>query len=159
MGFFRMLLYCNCFSVNYIKVPFLKSYQESDSTNLTYMIQWKRCKKQNIGETKRTLRERFKKHRQVTNNPLQANATAAVRAVPSHFNQPGHSIADMKLIPLELQPTLSMSRRKGREAYLIDRGKTLSPDGLNRRNEYWIELFLFLFFLYNHLPVYYSIWY
>ena len=80
---------------------------------------------QYIGETKRTLREdreRFKEHSQATNNPLHANATAAA---PSHFNQPGHSIADMELIPLELQPTLSMSRRKAREAYLIDRGKTL----------------------------------
>ena len=57
-----------------------------DSTNLTYMIQCKRCKKQYVGETKRTLRERFKEHRQATNNPLHANATAAV---PSHFNQPG----------------------------------------------------------------------
>ena len=73
------------------------------------MIQCKRCKKQYIGETKRTLRERFKEHRQVTNNPLHANVTAAV---PSHFNQPGHSITDMELILLELQPTLSMSRRK-----------------------------------------------
>ena len=71
------------------------------------MIQWKRCKKQNIGETERTLRERFKEHRQATNNPLHANATAAVRAVPSHFNQPGYSITDIKLIPLELQPTLA----------------------------------------------------
>ena len=86
-----------------------------------------------IGETKGTLRERFKEHRQATNNPLHANATAAVA---SHFNQPGHSIADMDLIPLELQHTLSMSRLKAREAYLIDRGKTLSPDVLNRRNEH-----------------------
>ena len=31
-----------------------------DSTNLTYIIQCKRCKKQYIGETKRTLREHFK---------------------------------------------------------------------------------------------------
>ena len=69
------------------------------------MIQCKRCKKQYIGETKRTLRERFKEHRQASTNPLHANATAAV---PSHFNQPGHSIVDMELIPLELQPTLSM---------------------------------------------------
>ena len=61
----------------------------------------------------------------------------------------------MVLIPLELQPTLSVSRRKAKEAYLIDRGKTLSPDGPNRRNE--PELFLFLFLLYNHLPVHYSI--
>ena len=86
------------------------------------MIQCKTCKKQYIGETKRTLHERFKEHRQVTNNSLHANATAAV---PSHLNQ-----------PLELQPTLSMSRPKAREAFLIDRGKTLSPDGPNRRNKH-----------------------
>ena len=66
-------------------------------------------------------------------NPLHANITAAA---PSHFNQPGHSIVAMELIPLEQQPTLSMSRRKAREACLIDRGETLSPDGLNRRNEH-----------------------
>ena len=90
-------------------------------------------KKQYKGETKPTLHECFKKHRQTANNPLHANVTAAV---PLHFNQHGHSIADMELIPLELQPTLSMSRRKAREAYLIDRDKTLSPDGLNRRNEH-----------------------
>ena len=41
-------------------------------------------------------------------------------------------LADMELITLELQPTFSISRRKAREAYLIDRGKTLSPDSLNR---------------------------
>ena len=83
------------------------------------MIQCKRCKKkQYLGETKRTLRERFKERRQATNDPLHANATAAVpwrggggggrAAVSFHFNQPGHSIADMELILLELQPTLSM---------------------------------------------------
>ena len=32
--------------------------------------------------------------KEATNNPLHANATAAV---PYHFNQPGHLIADMKL--------------------------------------------------------------
>ena len=90
--------------------------------DLTHIIQCKRCKKQYISETKRTLHERFKEQRQATNNSLHAKATAAV---PSHLNQPGLSIADMELIPLELQPTLSMSRRKAREAFLIDKGKTL----------------------------------
>ena len=66
------------------------------------MIECKTCNKQYIGETKRTLRERFSEHRQATNNPLHANAAAAV---PSHFSLPGHSITDMGLIPLELQPT------------------------------------------------------
>ena len=76
------------------------------------MIQCKRRKKQYIDETKCTLHERFKEHRQAANNPLHANATAAI---PSHFNQPGHSITDMELIPLELQPTLSMSHHKARD--------------------------------------------
>ena len=70
---------------------------------------------------------------------LHANFTAAV---PSHFiNLATRSQSDMELIPLELQPTLSMSRRKARDAYLIDRGKTLSPEGMN------FGLFPFLFLL------------
>ena len=73
-----------------------------------------------IGETKRTIRERFTEHRQAKNNPHHANSTAAV---PTHFNLPGHSSADMRLIPLELQPTINASRRKAREAFLIYRGK------------------------------------
>ena len=76
------------------------------------MIQCKRCKKQYIDETKCTLHERFKEHRQATKNPLHTNATAAI---PSHFNQPGHSVTDMELIPLELKPTLSMSHHKARD--------------------------------------------
>ncbi len=44
---------------------------------------------------------------------------------------PGHCTSDMYLVPLELLPTKSTSRRKAREAYLIDRGKTLEH-GLNR---------------------------
>ena len=62
------------------------------------MIECLRCKKQHIGETKRMLRERFKEHRQATNNPNHSNATAAV---PIHFNLPGHPSKDMRLIPLE----------------------------------------------------------
>ena len=95
-----------------------------DSTNLTYMIQCKSCKKQYIGETNRTLRERFKELRQATSNPLHANAIAAV---PSRLNQPGHSIAEAK--PCH---------------------QTVWTEGMN------IGLFLFLFLLHNHLPVYYS---
>ena len=111
----------------------IKQHITCKSTNLTYMIECLRCKKQYIGETKRMLRERFKEHRQATNNPNHSNATAAV---PTHFNLPGHSSKDMRLIPLELQrPSNNGSRRKAREAYLIERERTLFPNGLNRRNE------------------------
>ena len=50
-------------------------------------------------------------------------------------SQSGHSIIHMELISLELQPAHSTSLRKVQEVFLIDRGKTLSPDGINRRNE------------------------
>ena len=39
------------------------------------------------------------------------------------------------LIPLELIKTNRDSVRKAREAYLIERGQTLEPLGLNRRDE------------------------
>ena len=41
----------------------------------------------------------------------------------------------MLLIPLELQVTNNPSRRKAREAYYIQRGQTLTPYGINRRNK------------------------
>ena len=78
----------------------IKQHITCKSTNLTYMIECHKCKKQYIGETKRTLRERFTEHGQATNNPSHANATAAV---PTHFNLPDHSIKDMKL-PFEWHP-------------------------------------------------------
>ena len=104
-----------------------------NSSNLTYMIEWRRCNKQYIGETKRTLCERFTEHRQSTNNPDHANVLAAP---PTHFTDlPDHSLADIRLTPLELQPSNNAARRKAREAYFMGKGRTLSPDGLNRRNE------------------------
>lgn len=77
--------------------------------------------------------ERFTEHRQATNHPNHFNASAAV---PTHFNLPDHSIADIWVIALELQPSKHTARRKAREAYLIERSRTLSPDVLNRRNEH-----------------------
>ena len=85
-----------------------------------------------MGETKRTLRERFTEHRQAT---INANHNDTAAAVPAHFNMPGHCTSDINLILLELLPTKCTSHRKAREAYLIDRGKTLEPNGLNRRHE------------------------
>ena len=64
----------------------------------------------------------------------------------------------MELISLELQPPFSMSRRMAREAYLVDRGKTLSLDQTVWTEGMNIELFLFLFLLYNHWSLLKSTW-
>ena len=111
------------------ETPAIKQHITCKSNNLTYMIECKKCKKQYIGETKRSLRERFTEHRQATNNSDHASALAAV---PTHFNLPSHSVKDMLLTPLELHP----SRRKAREAYFTQRGQTFkTPYGINRGNE------------------------
>ena len=56
-------------------------------------------------------------------------------AVSDHFTLPGHSINDIDLIPLELIHSNRDSIRKAREAFLISKGKTLEPHGINRPDE------------------------
>ena len=69
------------------------------SCNSKNLIQCKKCHSQYIGETKRKLNERFGEHRRsILNHHQLLNPTP----VSLHFNQPGHSINDVQLIPLEL---------------------------------------------------------
>ena len=56
-------------------------------------------------------------------------------AVSEHFLSNHHTATDMQLIPLELIKSNRDGVRKAREAYLIERGQTLEPLGLNRRDE------------------------
>ena len=69
--------------------------------------------------------------RSVQNHQQLANPTH----VSEHFNLPGHSVNDIRLIPLELIHTNRDPVRKAREAHLTDKAKTLEPQGLNRRDE------------------------
>ena len=102
------------------------------SRNLIYLIHCKKCKKQYIGETKRQLNERFGEHRR---SILNHHELISPTPVSTHFNQPGHSINDILLIPLERIHNNRDSVRKAREAHLIDKAMTLEPNGINRRDE------------------------
>ena len=71
--------------------------------------------------------------------------------VSLHFNQAGHSINDVRLIPIELIRSKRDSVRKAREAHLINKAKTLHPFGINKRDEarQW-----HIWHLFNHsLPI------
>ena len=94
----------------------IKSNLTCETKNLIYMIQCNRCNLQYIGETKRRLKDRFNEHRRTIGNP---NYTAN----------------DMLLIPIEKIFSNRDSIRKAREAFLIQKGKTIDPDGLNIREE------------------------
>ena len=105
------------------------------SSNLIYMIQCSRCKVQYIGETKRQLSDRFGEHRRAIEKAITHRHIDQPTAVSDHFILPGHSINDIELIPLELIHSNRDSIRKAREAFLISKGKTLEPHGINRRDE------------------------
>ena len=82
------------------------------------MIQCNHCSKQYIGETKRRLKDCFKEHRRPVDNSSNISKPTTVS---KHFLT--------TLIPLELTKSNRDSVRKAREAYLIERGKTLEPLG------------------------------
>ena len=96
------------------------------------MIQCTKCNLQYIGETKRRLKDRFNEHRRPIINPFCSYTHTAVLR---HFLTSGHGEDHLILIPLEQLRTSRDSIRKAREAFLIHRGKTLEPAGLNRRDE------------------------
>ena len=95
----------------------ITNYISCHSKNLIYLIQCKKCHCQYIGETERQLNERFGEHRR---SILNHHHLSSPTPVSLHFNQPGHSISDVHLIPLELMRSTRDSVRKAREAHLIN---------------------------------------
>ena len=111
----------------------IKSNLTCNTKNLIYMIQCNRCNLQYIGETKRRLKDRFNEHRRTIDNP---NSKSKPTTVAEHFlSSPNHTANDMQLIPIEKIFSNRDSIRKAREAFLIQKGRTIDPDGLNIREE------------------------
>ena len=111
----------------------IKSNLTCETKNLIYMIQCNRCNLQYIGVTKRRLKDRFNEHRRTIDNPYtKSKPTTAAE----HFlTAPNHTANDMQLIPIEKVYSNRDSIRKAREAFLISKGRTLTPHGLNIREQ------------------------
>ena len=72
-----------------------------------------------------------------------------------HFlSSPNHTANDMQLIPIEKIVSNRDSIRKAREAFLIQKGRTIDPNGLNIREETY-QLFPFVFLYYVLLSCYF----
>ena len=97
------------------------------SFNIVYAILCTKenCKETYIGETKRLLRVRLDNHRGYMNNLIH-NATG------THFNQPGHTLANVHILALEQIKKNSDLYRKEREEYFIRKFNTVMK-GLNRK--------------------------
>ena len=95
------------------------------TSNVVYLIGCKKCTQQYIGETERTVRERFLEHKGYVTSKLLSKATGA------HFNQQGHSFSDMKVTVLEKIFNKNPQYRKTREKMWINRFNT-KYKGLNK---------------------------
>ena len=102
----------------------LEKYLTFETPNVIYTIQRTKCNLQYIGEIKRRLKDRFNEHRRPIIDPF-CSYTPTV--VSRYFLTSGLAEDHMILI----LHTSRDSIRKAREAFLIHRGKTLEPAGLN----------------------------
>ena len=98
-----------------------------ESNNLVYMIccQKETCQMNYIGESERRLKDRIAEHIGYIRTKKQNQATG------HHFNLPGHSLADFKVIALEKVKSSDPFYRKERESYLIRKFNTFYK-GMNR---------------------------
>ena len=99
------------------------------------MINCKRCLKtdttlpsQYIGQTGRTLRERFGEHRRRIQNNTDESA-------PIHFNLPHHTLNDVELIPLLKVRNSKANYRYAIEQHFISTAGTLK-NGINRTSDH-----------------------
>ena len=81
---------------------------------------------QYIGESERSIQERFSEHKAYVANRQLSKATGA------HFNLPGHSANEMKVSILEKVHSLDPLVRKEREELFIRKFNT-KYKGLNKR--------------------------
>ena len=94
--------------------------------NLVYCITCRKCSNQYIGETDRSLQDRFSEHRGYVTRKATHKATG------EHYNLPGHQMADMQVTILEKILNTDPQFRKTREKMWIERFNT-KYKGLNKK--------------------------
>lgn len=126
----------------------IRSYLTCDTENLIYMIQCNRCNLQYIGKTKGPLKKRFNPHRCTLDNPQ--NKSKPTKPAEHFLSSPNHTADDMQLIPIEKNFSDQDFILAAMEAYLMDKGNTIYPHGLNLRKEKF-KLFPFIQLMYHFI--------
>ena len=85
-----------------------------------------KCRKRYIGESERTLKDRISEHIGYVKTHKQGTTTG------THFNEPGHSVANLTATVLERVTSEDIFYRKERETYHIRKFNTCFR-GLNLR--------------------------
>eukprot|EP00745_Piridium_sociabile_P022976 TRINITY_DN35811_c0_g1_i2.p1 TRINITY_DN35811_c0_g1~~TRINITY_DN35811_c0_g1_i2.p1 ORF type:complete len:584 (-),score=113.49 TRINITY_DN35811_c0_g1_i2:126-1877(-) len=121
------LVECQTFQSNQTGEVFsLRKSMSCNTTNIVYMLFCAKCHTgaQYVGETKNSLKTRFYLHR----THIKQNTGTHVT---KHFNNTGHTLQDMRCIPIEIVHTNNLTLRLKRELFWIHKLKTTFPFGLN----------------------------
>ena len=105
----------------------IKKTVDCTTQNVIYLLGCRKCSKQYIGETERTMKERFLEHKNYVNSNNQSKSTGA------HFNEKGHAVSDMEITIIEKVYNQDPRYRKQREKFYIQQFNTRYK-GLNRIN-------------------------
>ena len=107
----------------YIRHPF-----SCDSKNIIYLITCTNCKKQYVGKSAKTLRERICQH----HSSIKKDQC---RYISKHFNLSGHSVARLKVQVIDSTDTGNSEHLHKLELYWINKLKSTQPNGLNILSE------------------------
>ena len=108
------------------RVQITKHY-DCQTENLCYLVNCKKCRIQYIGETDRTLQDRFSEHLGYVRNQKLEKATGY------HFNQNGHQMSDMEVSVIETINNKDSQFRKQRETEWIEKFDS-KHKGLNKKS-------------------------
>ena len=99
-----------------------------ETNNIIYMIECKKdhCKSKYIGQSGKKCAQRMSQHRGYVNNRNLNQPTGY------HFNQPGHSVSDMRITVLEKVKHKDELYRREREKYFINKFDTFK-NGMNKQ--------------------------
>uniref|UniRef100_A0A1X7UGQ5 GIY-YIG domain-containing protein n=1 Tax=Amphimedon queenslandica TaxID=400682 RepID=A0A1X7UGQ5_AMPQE len=92
------------------------------SSNIIYLITCEKCRKQYVGQTTKTLRERIYHHR-------SSIKTGQRRYISKHFNLEGHKIQHLKVQVIDTNENTETLNKL--ERYWIQKLDTMQPRGLN----------------------------
>eukprot|EP00745_Piridium_sociabile_P005366 TRINITY_DN13285_c0_g1_i1.p1 TRINITY_DN13285_c0_g1~~TRINITY_DN13285_c0_g1_i1.p1 ORF type:complete len:744 (-),score=124.94 TRINITY_DN13285_c0_g1_i1:151-2382(-) len=98
------------------------------TTNLVYLLFCDTCPNaQYVGQTKNTLYTRFTQHRSDIRRETGTLVT-------QHFGQPSHTLSNLKCVVIERVNSDTVTARLKRESFWMCKLKTVTPDGLNTRD-------------------------
>lgn len=112
------------FNTDRNKTFLIKDSFNCNSKDIIYIISCLKCNLLYVGQTARMLKERLNNHR----SDIKLKKPTAISF---HFNEPGHSIKDLKITPVAFISHLSALERANCEFKYMSALNSLYPFGLN----------------------------